>query len=126
MHPRVASQVSAVHTAPSSPHASGRPGRQPSDMLQISIPLQTSSSSQAAGVPATQSPFEQVSSPLQMLVSRQSASTVQQPWTDVWTQPIVGSQLSVVQRAPSLQLGGKPTWQPAIGSQVSIPLHMSP
>src|SRR5262245_63523585 len=85
-----------------------------------------SPSSQGSGVPATQSPLTQVSSPSQTLLLAQSTSPWQQPLIDVLTQPVNGLHVSYVQRAPSLQFGGAVSWQPAVGSQVSAPSHALP
>src|SRR5262245_46542436 len=119
--------MSAVHTAPSSLHVSGMPGTHPTAGSQVSVPLQTLLSLQVSGVPGTQSPpTMQLSVPLHALLSMQSASLRQQPVIDVWTQPSSVSQVSAVQRAPSSQLGGTPSWQPLTGSHVSTPSHASP
>src|SRR2546426_749172 len=74
-----------------------------------------------------QSPLTQVSSPLQTLLSWQSALLVQQPGMNVCVHcPETLSQASAVQRAPSSQVLGGPGWQPSSGSQVSVPLHGFP
>src|SRR5262249_54561583 len=89
-------------------------------------PLQALPSSQKSGVPETQSPLTQRSIPLQTSMSWQSASVVQQPLTDVLTQPCSGSHDSVTQAAGfGGQVSGVPTTQPVDGLQVSTPLHTS-
>src|SRR5262249_50854158 len=123
--PSCVSQVSAVQRAPSS-QLSGVPSWQPSTGSQVSTPSHASPSSHCSGVPGTQSPLTHLSSPLHTLLSMQSASLWQQPWIDVFMQPKTELQLSYVQRAPSLQSGAVPGWQPLVGSQVSVPLHGSP
>src|SRR5689334_11395393 len=99
---------------------------QPDVGSHVSTPLQALPSSHVSGVPGTQSPFTQLSVPLQTLLSMQSASLVQQPCTDVCVQPSVLSQASVVQRAPSLHCGAMPATQPVVGSHVSVPSQALP
>src|SRR5437762_9422470 len=79
-------------------------------------------SSQSGGVPATQVLFTHVSSPLQMSPSSQSPLLTQQPGIGALTQPMAGSQRSLVQTRLSLQSSGvTAAWQPARASQVSWP-----
>src|SRR5437773_9700363 len=70
----------------------------------------------------------QVSVPVQTSLSSQSASEVQHPWIGAFTQaPVlllaVGSQLSAVQTTLSSQVGGTPEHVPFSGSQGSTPLQ---
>ena len=83
-------------------------------------------SSQSGGVPATQVLFTHVSSPLQMSPSSQSPLLTQQLGIGALTQPMAGSQRSLVQTRLSLQSSCVPFWQPAAGSQVSTPLQGLP
>jgi hypothetical protein len=86
---------------------------------QLSV-VQTLPSSQSSGVPAVQAPAWQVSSPLQTSPSAHGVPLS----TGVLAQPATGSQLSLVQPLPSLQLSGVPAVQvPA--RQVSSPLQTS-
>ena len=62
-----------------------------------------------------QLPLTQISLPLQRFVSMQSAFATQQPGMEECAQPIVGTQVSWVQAAPSSQLRGVPGWQPRTG-----------
>src|SRR5213593_3317827 len=78
-------------------------------------------SSQSGGVPATQVLFTHVSSPLQMSPSSQSPLLTQQLGIGALTQPMAGSQRSLVQTRLSLQSSGVPSWQPNRASQVSWP-----
>jgi hypothetical protein len=74
--------------------------------LQLSV-VQTLPSLQLSGVPPVHSPAWQVSSPLQTLPSAHD-----EPFgTAAVKQPAMGSQESLVQTLPSLQLGGLPAVQ---------------
>jgi len=92
---------------------------QPSWASQLSS-VQGLPSSHVSGDPLTQLLFmPQVSRPSQMLPLSHCPSFVQQPEMGMWTQPLAGSQESVVQTALSSQLIGVLT-QPLAGSQESL------
>ena len=87
---------------------------------QLSV-VQTLPSLQLSGVPAVHVPFWQVSLPLQTVPSAHEL-----PFrTGVFRQPSTGSQLSVVQTLPSLQLSGVPAVHVPFW-QVSVPLQTVP
>src|SRR5262249_54338893 len=118
--PSIGSQTSFVHAFPSS-HVSGVPGRHvPSAGLHVSVPLQTSASSQTVGVP-THAPATHVSPVVHALLSSHG------PGIAVYRHPKVSSQTSSVHGLPSSQFGGVPgTHDPVTVSQVSTPLHAIP
>jgi hypothetical protein len=99
-------QVSApLHTVPSAhdvPFATPVCW-QPKVGSHVSV-VQTFESLQLRAVPAAQTPLWQVSAPLQTFASAQDVPLL----TVTFRQPVTGSQLSVVQALPSLQLGGVP------------------
>ena len=89
------------------PSASATCEQVPPGAMQESV-VHGLASSQLGGVPAVQSPFWQVSAPLQALPSEQEVPFV----TGVWVQPPVWvSQASAVQGLPSSQLTGVPEVQ---------------
>src|SRR3989442_1511122 len=91
---------------------------QPVAGLQLSV-VQTSPSLQWGGGPPTPVPPLQVSFVVQALPSLHGAVLF------VWTQPVAGLQLSVVQTFPSSQFGaGPPTHVPPL--QVSFVVHGLP
>src|SRR5439155_223789 len=129
-------QVSSVHTFPSSQLGDAPPTHlpplhlslvvqafpslqgavffvwtQPVAGLQVSS-VQTLPSSQLSAGPPTQPPLLQVSFVVQAFPSLQGAVLA------VWTQPVLGLQVSSVQTLPSSQLGARPLTQ-------TPPLHRS-
>jgi hypothetical protein len=88
--------------------------------LQLSV-VHGLPSLQISAVPAVQMPLWQVSTPLQTLASAQEVPFT----TGEYSQPKTGSQLSVVQGLPSLQLSAVPAVQVPLW-QVSSPLHGLP
>jgi hypothetical protein len=78
-------------------------------------------SSQLGGLPGRHTPLWQVSLPLQRLPSEHDAPLA----ALVCTQPVRGSQVSLVHGLPSLQFGGVPGWQTPLW-QVSMPLQALP
>src|SRR5207249_4202921 len=114
--------------------SSSVPGWQPATGSQVSRPSQGFPLSHTSGVPFWQAPVlvSQVSVPVQTSPSSQSASVVQQPAIGAFTQPpalllAAGSQLSAVHTIPSSQVGGVPsTHVPSCGLQVSRPLQKRP
>src|SRR5207249_3239875 len=108
----VGSQLSAVHTTPSS-QVGGVPSTHvPSCGLQVSRPLQKRPSSQVtAGVWLQTCWTVSQASVVQRSWSSQSASTLQQPATGgKLHKPVAWSHVSVVQTSPSLQTTGVPAW----------------
>jgi hypothetical protein len=86
---------------------------QPVARVHVSV-VQALLSSQTIDVPA-QTPSEQMSPPEQALPSSQGAALL------VLTQaPVAGSQVSSVQRLPSLQITGVNTQMPVAGSHASV------
>src|SRR5207249_3218166 len=112
--------------------SSSVPGWQRGTGSQVSRPSQGFPLSHTSGVPFWQAPVTQVSVPVQTSPSSQSASVVQQPAIGAFTQPpalllAAGSQLSAVHTMPSSQVGAVPgTHGPVPGSQVSGPLENWP
>jgi hypothetical protein len=111
-----------LHTSPSAQGVPFTTGvfEHPKTGSQLSV-VHTLLSSQLIGVPAEHTPLWQVSSPLQTLPSGHAVPLS----TGVFTQPVTGSQLSLVQTLPSLQLMGVPTVQTPAW-QVSSPLQTLP
>jgi hypothetical protein len=93
---------------------------QPATGLQPSV-VHGFASLQVRAVPAVQVPLWQVSAPLQTLASLHGVPFA----TEVVVQPKMGSQLSVVQGLPSLQLSAVPAVQAPLW-HVSAPLHTLP
>src|SRR5206468_2899714 len=108
------------------------PGWQPATGSPCSRPSRGSPLSHTSGVPLWQAPVTQVSVPVQTSPSSQSASVVQQPAIGAFTQPpalllAAGSQESAVHTIPSSQVGAVPgTHVPSSGLQVSGPVQASP
>src|SRR5213592_1139202 len=129
--PMAASQESLVQTRLSL-QSSCVPPWQPACGSQVSRPSQGFPLSHTSGVPLWQAPVTQVSVPVQTSPSSQSASVVQQPAIGAFTQPpalllAAGSQLSAVHTIPSSQVGAEPsTHVPSCGLQVSRPLQKRP
>jgi hypothetical protein len=93
---------------------------QPVAGAQVSV-VQMLPSLQLSGAAAVHTPLWQVSSP-----SQASPSAQEDPFgTAVVRHPVAGSQLSVVQTLPSLQVSGVPAVQAPLW-QVSLPLHTLP
>ena len=93
-------QVSSVHTFPSSQLSAGPPAHTPP--LHASFVVQALPSSQLSAGPPTQPPLLQVSLVVQAFPSLQGAVLA------LWTQPVLGLQVSSVQTLPSSQLGARP------------------
>ena len=112
-------QVSGfVHLSPSSHELVLLVCVHPEEALQVSV-VHTLLSSQFGAVPGAQAPPEQVSTPLQALLSLHEAVLA------VCTQPVAGLHVSSVHTSLSLQLGaGPPTHFPA--EQVSPVVHSLP
>jgi hypothetical protein len=92
----------------------------PKTRLQLSL-VQTLLSLQLSGVPAVHTPLWQVSLPLHTFPSKHDV-----PFrAGVLAQPFTGSQLSVVQTLPSLQLRAVPAVHAPLW-QVSLPLQTLP
>jgi hypothetical protein len=95
---------------------------QPAEGSQASA-VQGFPSSQAGGVPATQTPAAlQVSAPLQASPSGQAVPAA----TGAWVQPGTASQPSTVHGLPSSQEGALPGLQVPAPSHASAPLQASP
>src|SRR5437870_461058 len=75
---------------------------------------------QLSGVPPVQTPAWQISVPLQTSPSGQGV-----PGAGMFTQPVCGSQPSLVQMLLSLQSSGVPATHAPSTLQVSAPLHTS-
>jgi hypothetical protein len=119
------SQLSAVQGLPSShppvhdPHDPLGTCSQPSNWSQESC-VQELPSSQLSGVPGWQTPPEQVSFPLQTLLSLHDVPS----GTAACWQPAAGSHESTVQGLPSSQLSaGVTVWQLPSVPQASTPLQ---
>jgi hypothetical protein len=118
-------QMSLVHGLPSAQSAFTTQGWhvgicvfwQPLTGVQVSV-VQALPSLQSRAVPALQTPFWQVSVPLQTLESAQEVPFS----TGVLAHPKTGSQVSVVQELPSLQSRTVPALQTPFW-QVSVPLQ---
>jgi hypothetical protein len=126
-HPSWGSQLSAVHTTPSS-QLSGVPLTQlPVAGSQVSVPSQTLPLSQFLRTWSQVWVATSQWSVVQALLSSQSASVLQQPAIGLKEHaPVAWSQLSTVQTSLSLQVTGMPGWHaPVERSQVSTPLHAS-
>jgi hypothetical protein len=94
--------------------------------MQLSV-VHTLLSLQLGAVPAVQAPVWQVSAPLQALPSVHEVPLA----TLTFWQPVAGTQESVVQALPSLQLGAAlavqvPLWQVSTPLQALLSLHVVP
>src|SRR5262245_17314494 len=123
MHPCTGSQISVVHSSPSS-QLSGVPATHaPEAGSQVSIPLQAFPSLQlvatAVGAPR-HAPLTHSSPCVQALPSSQ------RPVSCVWMRPLIGSHVSVVQGFPSSQLSGVASQAPVAVLQCSIPSQTLP
>ena len=141
--PLPASQLSTVQASPSST-SSGVPAWQSFSASQVSVPVQTSPSSQRLSVarfemrpvPGSQlstvqlTPSSGSTGSFEMPVAGSQLSTVQASpssgSTGAWLTPLPASQLSTVQASPSSTSSGVPAWQSFSASQVSVPVQTSP